>query len=201
MNKNDKISMEYEARVMIDENQYLAISDFYLKNSKKYHELTNNNYYYDTPECEIINNNMMLRIRNVDGNKDEVTLKVKDINGDKEITREVDGIINYSESLFNQGLLNDEMLKKLEEKNINPQRINLLTSLFTNRIEVDEDGYILVIDKNQYCDVIDYNLEVESNSRENAKKYLLEICDKFNIEYKDKYLTKSKRAIYKALGK
>ena len=174
MSVNDKISMEYEARTMINESQYLEISDYYLKRGGNCSVFTNKNIYFDRKDFFLINNHVVLRIREINGVPKEVTLKVRGKDGDKEITRIINNI-DYSKSLFEQGLLSEEMLEALNNFNVSPLDIILITSLTTERIEVKEDDYLLVIDKNLYSDIIDYNLEVESTSRENAKKYLLMI--------------------------
>ena len=195
MSVNDKISMEYEARNMLSEVEYEKIKDYFLSIEKEPHFIKNKNIYYDRKDLYLINHHMMLRIREINDEPKEVTLKVKGSDGDKEITRVITHPIDYSKTLLEQDLLNDEMLEVFIKANINPKDIILITSLLTERIEIEKEDHIIVIDKNYYSDVVDYNIEIESTSREVAKKILLEICDKFRVIYKENYLTKSKRAI------
>ena len=75
MNVSNNISMEYEARVMVDENQYLKIRDFYLSRHPNYHQLVNKNIYLDTADLYIVHHEMVLRIRVIDEKEKELTLK------------------------------------------------------------------------------------------------------------------------------
>ena len=70
-------------------------------------------------------------------------------------------------------------------------------TLKTKRLEVNFEDYLLVIDKNFYNNKIDFNIEVESTSRELAQKYLIETISKYGITYKKDYVSKSRRAILK----
>ena len=65
------------------------------------------------------------------------------------------------------------------------------------RLEIEKDNYLLVIDKNVYNDITDYNLEIEANdSIESAKKILSDYIKKFNLtHYNEKYVGKAHRAI------
>ena len=57
--------------------------------------------------------------------------------------------------------------------------------------------HLLVIDKNTYSDIIDYNLEIETENDINlSKKILDKYINKFNLSlHKQKYLGKATRAI------
>lgn len=195
MSVNDKISMEYEARVMIDESTYEQIKIDYQNRNNNYCFIVNKNIYYDRDDFYLIFHEMMLRIREINGEAKEITLKVKGDRGDKEITRVISSPIDYSKSLLDLNLLNEEMLSIFSSKNVNPKDLHIITDLTTERMEIKLDDHLIVIDKNYYSDIIDYNIEIEADSRDNAKKYLLDICDKYNIKFSEHYLTKSKRAI------
>ena len=72
-----------------------------------------------------------------------------------------------------------------------------ITSLHNRRLEIEFPDHLLVIDKNVYNDIIDYNLEIETQSDINlAKQYLKLYIDKFNLSLKDQpYIGKASRAI------
>ena len=195
MSVNDKKEMEYEKRVMIDENQYHEVKAYIEKRSGFFRVLNIKNLYFDRPDFYIINHEMMLRIREINGIAKEVTLKVKGDNGDQEITRLIKEQVDYNLSIFEQNLLNKEMLKILKENNVNPKEIGLITTLSTERIELIEDNCIYVLDKNYYNGIVDFDIEVEAKSILEAEKYLLDFISLFGIEYKKDYITKSRRAI------
>ena len=195
MNDKDNVNMEYEARVMITENQYSLVKDFFLKANLECHQLVNINYYYDDEKLTITNNSHVLRLRAIDDNKYELTLKIKGENGDVEINkpltsfeiRDVQNQVNVSDA---------DIIKQLKAINVDLENLKLIAKLKTERMEVKLINSLLVIDKNYYNDKIDFNLEVESVSKSDAIELLKEICKQFDIEYKKDYISKSRRAIY-----
>ena len=99
MNVNDKVSMEYEARVMIGESEYLKIKEEYLNLGQICREFTNKNTYFDSPDLYLTHHHMVLRIREIDGLEKELTLKVKGENGDIEITHNIESEEEYQKFL------------------------------------------------------------------------------------------------------
>ena len=195
MNEKDNVNMEYEARVMIPENQYSLIKEFYLKSGKKYHELVNINYYYDDDKLTISNSHQVLRLREVDNNKNELTLKIRAENGDIEINRPLTS--KELHDLLDQiNISDEEIINRLKSIGVQLEDLKLVAKLKTERIEIQEDNYLFVIDKNYHNDRVDYDLEVESTSKDAAIHYLKEIIKQFDIEYKKDYISKSRRAIY-----
>lgn len=195
MNVNDNINMEYEARVMVDEILFNKIKNFYISNYSNYRSISNHNFYYDTKELFLTKNHVVLRIRDINNKTYELTLKVKGHKGDIEINHPL-SIAEVNKLKNNFKVENKAILKELEKYDFDLSKLELIVDLKTNRIEIDFPDYLLVIDENYYRNKVDYNLEVESSSKEKAEKYLLDICHKFNIEYKKDYISKSKRAIY-----
>ena len=195
MNDKDNVNMEYEARVMITENQYSLVKEFYQKTNLKRHQLVNINYYYDDDKLTITNNSHVLRLRTIDDNKYELTLKIKGENGDIEINKPLTSF--EIRDIQNQVNVSDEdIIKQLKSINVDLANLKLIAKLKTERIEVVLINSLLVIDKNYYNDKIDFNLEVESISKSDAVGLLKEICEQFDIEYKKDYISKSRRAIY-----
>lgn len=193
MNGNDNINLEYEERVMITENQYSQIVKEYSKYECK--EVVNVNYYFDYENLQLTNSGMVLRARNINDQIFELTLKIKQENGDMEVNHPLTST-EFIDIIENEEIPDSEVLVLLKSKNIDLDRIKLITSLKTERIEIQFPEYLFVIDKNYYNDKVDFNLEVESTSKKSAKDYLNQIISKFNIENKKDYISKSRRAIY-----
>ena len=61
-------------------------------------------------------------------------------------------------------------------------------------MEAKENDYLVVIDQNIYNGIIDYDLEIEASSMKRAKEAILNICERFKLEYKKGYTSKSSRA-------
>lgn len=192
MNVNDNINMEYEARVMINQNQYSLIMKSY---ESRGHKLTNTNYYFDDENKSLTMKGFVLRVRNVDEQHYELTLKIKGENGDKEINYSLTSI-EAKDMIEKCEFSAPSIEHELELIKFNKASLKLITTLKTERLEISEDSYLLVIDKNFYNGKVDYNLEVESASKPLAIRYLSEICSNFNIENKKDYISKSRRAIY-----
>ena len=75
-----------------------------------------------------------------------------------------------------------------------------VATLYNRRLEIENEDHLLVIDKNSYGDIVDYNLEIEAKDNiETANKYLNEYIEKFHLSLlKQKYQGKATRAIMNA---
>lgn len=192
MNKD----IEFEERLMLSKEQYEELMRLY-SSSKDASIISQINYYFDDEDLSLRNAHKVLRIRVINNLKYELTMKIKGDNGDIELNNYLDkntcdNIIQTLE--FNNPSVEEE-IKKVTNKNI-----KLITSLKTTRLEVKFPTHLLVIDVNYYNDVIDYDLEVEASSKDDALKYILEYAYKYSLTYKKHYMSKSRRAINKALG-
>ena len=194
MVSKDIVSMEYEAQAMISEKQYERIKKDSMASNYKYRELTNSNSYFDTSDCYLINHHMVLRVREVSDGYKEITIKAKIPEGMKEVNYEFKDTLDRNK-VFDFKNKYPEIYSILISLDINPDDIRYITTLVTERIEVFKEGYLFVIDKNTYGDIIDYNLEVESDSKKNAKKYLRKEAVKYRVKIKKNYIGKSHRAI------
>ena len=169
--------IEYEERVLISQVDYERIvADFKdTKNTKRYIHIEN--IYLDTDDMFITNRKMMLRIRNINNKEQELTLKFR--NKDNSTVE-----INETQTCHP---LIDENLP------ISFDKCHPIVNLITERIEIEFDNYLLVIDKNEYCGKIDYNIEIESSSQALSKKIILEYCKKYHLTYDPHYITKNYR--------
>lgn len=195
MNVNDNINKEYEARVMINEEQYINIRSHCLSSGLAYEEIVNENYYFDTEDLLLTNTHKVLRIRKINNEKYELTLKIQESNGCVEINHTLTDI--EKEQMMNDGQISYKpIVDKLKEYGVDLNSIKLITDLRTERLEVKLNEGLLVIDKNYFRNRIDYNIEVESDSEIHAKTLLLSIISPFGVEYKKDYINKARRAIY-----
>lgn len=184
--------MEYETRVMLSEEQYFTIASFYLTRHGYHPFIDQTNYYYDTPDRILRSKHIIIRIRHITHKRCELTLKIKGDNGDIEVNQ----YLSYNEYhrlmkrfILPKGAVYDELL----EKGLPISGYNLIGSLSTKRLEVKEDNYLVVIDKNTYENVTDYDLEIESSSMEISENTIKDICLTYGVEYKNGYKSKSRR--------
>ena len=170
--------IEYEERVLISEIDYNKVIADTKLSGKKLSHLSIENIYFDNKEKDIRNKGWMLRVRNIDNGNQELTLKYR--NPDNS-TVEINETIEE----------HPEIEKILGNKFDNFQEI---TRLKTDRIEVQFEDYLLVIDKNSYSGIIDYDLEIESDEQTKSRKIIDIYCEKYELLYDPLYKTKSQRA-------
>lgn len=191
MSKN----IEFEKRVMLTESQYESLKRYTL--NFKNDALSLVNHYFDDEDLSLIKHHHVLRIREINDNDAELTLKVKGDNGDLEINESIPH--NKVKSLIYSFKLDNEEIKN-EINKITNKSIKLVTSLKTERIEIEFDDYLFVLDKNYYSDIVDYDLEIESNDIVKALEVIKKYCHQYGMQYREDYLSKSRRAINKALN-
>lgn len=173
--------IEYEERVMLTINDYLRVIDDVKNYGRPFAKFSILNIYLDNDNSFIFNHKMMLRIRKIN-NKEELTLKVKEKDN--------------SSLEINETTTHHQTIDKYLEGNFDDYKE--VSRLKTERIEVNYGSYLLVIDKNEYHNIIDYDLEIESNSQEKSLKIIKDYCLKYNLKFDENYKSKSHRAITKA---
>ena len=193
------IQKEFETRIMLKENEYLDIVSFYMKLYPNKHFLKNTNIYYDSEDLFLRKQGITLRVRLINDISPELTIKIKGNNGDTEINDKL--TINQFDQLRNDNIFPDGEVKKyLSSLPYSLANYKEITALYNRRLEIENDDHLLVIDKNSYSDIIDYNLEIEAKDDiKTAQKYLEFYIDKFNLSLlKQKYQGKATRAIMAA---
>lgn len=181
---------EYEDRIMLTQKSYLDILNDYQSFYPEVNAIEQTNYYFDDQNLSIIKSHKVLRIRKISNSKYELTLKVKREDGDLEINQ------NITEKEAEQMIQNNKFPNGEVKEHVDLS-VHLITALTTIRYEFKENGSLIVIDKNLYSGLIDYDLEVESNSKEKAHEVLMNISNKYKLIYDEKYKSKSRRAIEK----
>ena len=190
----DNVNLEYEARAMLSEQEYSTIKNEYLCKYENVTFLVNENAYFDTPDLFLTDHHMVLRVRTIDESKKELTLKIQRQDVCIEINHNL--TLEEEKELFESGRIPNQPIRgMLLDSGVRLRDIKYITTLKTERIEIEIDKYLFVLDKNYYRTKVDYNIEVESTSEIEAKRILKEILDSFEIEYRTNYINKAKRAI------
>lgn len=186
--------LEFEARIMLRKEEYETLKEKYAS----FEEKLQTNYYFDTENKELKNKNTILRLRIVENTKNELTIKTKSVNFAKEINEK----ISYLEVilLLEKAIIeNQNVLNSISKKISNVNTLKLIGKLSTKRIFVHCNEFDLFLDKNYYEGRVDYDLEIESDSKENAEKYLNMFIEKYHLKKGDKYIPKSGR-LFKAIN-
>ena len=190
------VAKEFESRVMLTNEEYLNIVSHYMKLYPNHHFLQNINDYFDTSDLFLKNKHITLRVRTINDVRSELTLKIKGENGDVEINDDIS--FKDKETLLKERVFPDGNVKRYLLSLPNPlSDYENIVSLYNRRLEIQLDNHELVIDKNEYNGITDYNLEIEVKDDINlAKKLLSEYIKKFNLSLANqKYLGKAHRAI------
>ena len=168
------VAKEFEARIMLTDDEYLSIVSFYMKLFPNKHFIQNTNIYYDSEDLFLRKQGITFRHRIINDVSSELTIKIKGKDGDTEI--------------------NDKL-------NIYPiNEYKVIATLYNRRLEIEYEDHLLVIDKNSYGDIVDYNLEIEAKDNiDTAHKRLKEYIKKFHLSLiNQKYQGKATRAIMAA---
>lgn len=196
------IVKEFETRVMLTEEEYFTIVSFYMKQYPNQHFLQNTNIYFDSDDLFLRIKHITLRVRIINDAHCELTLKVRGNNGDQEINDDL--AKQQKDLLLERGIFPEGNVKKyLIGLSYPLSEYKIITTLYNRRLEIPFEDHTLFIDKNQYSDIVDYNLEVEANdSIEVAKTRINEYIKQFNLSlHKQKYIGKASRAILAARKK
>lgn len=188
------LNIECEDRVMLTEEEYFEVLAFYLRNKSEIDFIMQTNIYIDSVDFILRKSGKSLRIRTINGKYSELTLKIKGKEGDKEYN-EILPLSKLNDFTINGIFPDGEIKNILILDGININFLQVLTSLDTRRYEEKIEDYLLVIDKNDYNGITDYNLEVEAPSKSRAHEVMISICEKFKISYSSEYITKSSRAL------
>ena len=175
-------TVEYEERAMISEDDYHKVINDIKKEGIPFVSLHIENIYLDNKESFIFNTNKMLRIRITNNKEKELTLKTRNTDGS---TREI------NETLSCHPIIDKELNNHFSD-------YQEIAKMVTERIEVQYKDYLLVIDKNIYHGIVDYDLEIEAKSQQKALILVKKCCNLYNLTYDSQYQVKSHRAIARA---
>ena len=163
--------METELKLMLDRQGY----EFWLQ-SATIRELRQVNHYFNLAEFE----NMMLRIREKEETY-ELTLKVSELEkAGVFVNREMNYRISQADfSEYVKNGISTKLLNQIYNINLPLHTADYLGSLTTYRSIVMWKDVKLELDKNEYFDVVDYEIECESDdlqTLEEIKEMLKSKC-------------------------
>ena len=186
--------IEKETRLMISHEDYISICSDILKSNPRAHSFSQTNYYFDTEDFYLTENHLMVRIRNK-GHGYELTFKAKGEDGDLEVNQIVSNRLAHK-YLKGGSIPHGEVYHKVASTGLSPKKLKVITSLYTRRLEMEYEDYLLVVDMNSYDGIEDFNIEIESKkSVKHAAEVLKRYCEQYHLEYREEYEVKSARAI------
>ncbi len=186
---------EIETRTFLTEQQYINITASFLRNDSKLEFFDVFNYYIDDSQYTLEENGCFLRVRN-SKNTIELTLKRR-ISESENI--EVTDIISETDfSLLVNGhiLPPGDVYNALSEVGLNKLTFIKVGEMETKRLELEKEGYKIILDSNKYNEKADYNLEVEADSEELASETLEKLSAEYHFKISKNYKSKYLRAVH-----
>lgn len=183
MSKN----LEIESKALINEESYKKLT---VNNENLIY--TQVNYYIDTSK-HTLPKNLGLRIR-YKSNRYELTLKEDQQFGRMEYNQIIDenDFINFKDNyIFPSG----EVKNKLLSLNININLLTIFGTITTHRLDIKYKNSLLSVDKNEYLDKIDYEVECESKSPQESSIDLKSFLNEKSVEYNLNTSTKLSRLL------
>lgn len=92
--------------------------------------------------------------------------------------------IDEFNAILSSGFLPDGQIKKELETLIKTQRIENFMNLSTDRFQFRYEDFTVCLDKNAYCGVVDYDLEVNFDSKPATVATAVAIIKDLHIDYK-----------------
>ncbi|RJX24330.1 MAG: CYTH domain-containing protein [Acholeplasma sp.] len=146
---------------------------------KKFH-LENNvfkqvNHYFDTDDYSLNQQNVVLRIRQKSENHYKVTLKSQSEHGafESHVLLQPDQARHMIEHGFNTKDFFDDI----------DFFVTFKVSLDNYRVSTPYQGGTLFLDRCDYCNVIDYEVEYEVDNYDEGEKVFKKFLDEYGIQY------------------
>lgn len=175
-------NMEIEFKTSIEKEKYLELLELFDLEENIYKQT---NFYFDTNDLTLSNNKTVLRIRQK-GERFKVTLKRQSDVGAFEnhvfITKE------QAQDMIKNGFNSKTFFDDVDYD------VKFLASLDNYRASVPYLEGILFLDKCDYHNIVDYEIEYEYFDIDEGEKIFKELLKEHNIEY-----VKTKRKSEKAL--
>ncbi|GGM24753.1 CYTH domain-containing protein [Paraliobacillus quinghaiensis] len=172
--------IEMESKNLLTETEYNKLFNYLELTPNQIKQQTN--YYFETPDFQLKAHGAALRIRVKDGQW-QLTLKEPYQNGLLE-THDHLTADEAEKWLSNQLIPKPHVKKQLNNMGITFESLNYGGALKTDRIETPYKQALVVIDYSVYNNTFDYELEVESETKEKSEAVLLELIEQLNISKK-----------------
>lgn len=169
---------EIEFKQLLSQSQYQSIYNKYFPEMQPFSQT---NYYIDTEQFDLRSHKSALRIR-VKDDYYEMTLKVPAEVGLMEYNFETHVIPELNKKL----VANDlplEITEQLNKMNVDVNQLVILGALTTSRLEKAIQGNLLVLDKSDYLNYQDYELEYEVEDYDDGLIQFKMILEAFDIKH------------------
>ncbi|GJF48292.1 CYTH domain-containing protein [Staphylococcus argenteus] len=171
---------EIEFKQIITASLYETLQEKYFKNCVLFKQV---NYYIDTPDFKLKQHRSALRIR-VKDKQFEMTLKTPAEVGLMEYNHTISINPEINMIIPNDSLPDDIRQILVKQFGVNDQSLSILGALTTYRQETQYQGDLLVLDKSEYLDTTDYELEFEVKDYDQGLQKFQSLLNEWNLEHK-----------------
>ena len=182
-------AIEIEAKALITQDEYRKI----VKVFPECRRYSQTNYYIDNDERILAKEGIALRIREKNG-KYVLTLKTPLSQGLLEKNESIDEEA-FKAFLEKGEFPNVDEVRFLTMLDIDVSSLKILTSLTTDRVDVNYKDGLLSIDRNFYSGKTDYEIEFEYNSMDAAERILGDLLREHGIPFHINKTPKVRRAL------
>lgn len=169
-------AIEIEAKAIVKEEDYRKLATKF-EGHPRYIQI---NYYVDSDDRILSKEGLGLRVRLKDG-KYNMTLKTPLSQGllEKNADMDKESFLSFRD---HGRFPNNDIKRFLTMLDIDVSTLKIVTSLTTDRTDVEYEGGLLSIDKNNYSGITDYEIEFEYNNLKGSERILKELFEKEGIE-------------------
>ena len=187
-------AIEIEAKSIVRAEDYRVLAKLFSDHPR----YMQTNYYIDSEDRVLARSGIALRIRER-GDRYELTLKTPLSEGllEKNCVISLQQFEDFkAKGIFPKG----DTSRFLTMLDFDLSSLKILTSLTTDRIDVEYEGGLLSIDRNVYSGITDYEIEFEYNNLEGAKAIMARLFQENQIPVNFTTASKVSRAMA-AIGK
>ena len=169
--------LEIELKTLLKKDEYTRL----IKQFASITPILQKNYYIDTPDFKLREKKVAMRIRTFD-DWAELTLKVPQSIGNMEFNQTLP-LEDAMEYLNSEKLPQGLVLEELSKRGIQSSKWKILGCLTTLRYEKHTPIGLMALDKSQYFDITDYELELEVTNHEVGKIDFQKFLEENQITY------------------
>lgn len=169
--------LEIELKTLLKKDEYSRLKNQFTGITP----VLQKNYYIDTPDFELREKKVAMRIRTFD-DWAELTLKVPQSVGNMEYNQKLhlkDAEVYLAKEELPHGLV----LEELAKHGIKTSEWHILGCLTTLRYEMQTAIGLMALDESQYFDITDYELELEVENHEQGKQDFQQFLEENQIDY------------------
>lgn len=165
-------NIEIEFKTVVTKEKYTELLEHFNLENNIFKQV---NHYFDTDDYELNANSIVLRIRQKGAERFKVTLKSQ---GEKEAYENHVFISkDQAQDMIENGFNTNEFFDNIDNK-----FVRFVVSLDNYRVSTPYQGGTLFLDRCDYCNTTDYEIEFEFNTYDEGKVIFEQFLDDQNIE-------------------